>query len=98
VLSDFVFREEVFDWILEAESDLERAKRSFNWRDYSMTCFFVSNCFERVDFWERYPMLRKLASEKRAFEIIAYTPRELLKALEKSIVVKDASTYWVEIS
>ena len=43
-------------------------------------------------------MLRKLASEKRAFEIIAYTPRELFKALEKSIVIKNASTYWVEIS
>jgi len=67
-------------------------------KDSDVDLIVISKCFERIDFWERYPMLRKLATEKRAFEILAYTPEELLKALEKSIVVKDASTYWIEIT
>jgi len=53
---------------------------------------------KNTEFWERYPVLRKLASDKRSFEILAYTPEELREALEKSVVVKDASTYWVEVT
>jgi predicted nucleotidyltransferase len=67
-------------------------------RDSDVDLVVVSKCFENTEFSARYPVLRKFASDKRSFEILAYTPEELRKALEKSIVVKDASTYWIEVT
>jgi predicted nucleotidyltransferase len=67
-------------------------------RDSDVDLMVVSNCFEKIDYWSRYPFLRRLASERRSFEILAYTPRELEVVLERSIVIKDASTYWVEVA
>jgi predicted nucleotidyltransferase len=67
-------------------------------RDSDVDLIVVSKCFENTEFSARYPALRKLASDKRSFEILAYTPEELREALEKSVVVKDASTYWIEVT
>jgi Nucleotidyltransferase domain. len=66
-------------------------------RDSDVDVVVVSKHFEGVEFWKRYPQLRKLASERRAFDIVAYTPEELSKALERSAVIREASKYWVEV-
>ena len=66
-------------------------------RDSDVDVIVVSKYFENVEFWKRYPQLRKLASEKRAFDIIAYTPEELNRALERSTVIREASKYWIEV-
>lgn len=57
-------------------------------RDSDVDLVAISKCFENTEFSARYPVLRKLASDKRSFEILAHMPKELRKALEKSIVVK----------
>jgi predicted nucleotidyltransferase len=67
-------------------------------RDSDVDLIVVSNCFEKIDYWSRYSFLRRFASERRSFEILAYTPRELEVVLERNIVIKDASIYWVEVA
>jgi predicted nucleotidyltransferase len=46
-------------------------------RDSDVDLMVVSNCFEKIDYWSRYPFLRRFASERRSFEILAYTPGNL---------------------
>ena len=51
----------------------------------------------RDRFWERGATLRRLASREVPFEILAYTPEELEERLKRSVVLQDASEYWVRL-
>ena len=58
----------------------------------------VSEKFEGRPMPERINAVRGLAPDDMAFEILAYTPKELKEALKRSITIQDASTYWKKIS
>jgi hypothetical protein len=62
--------------------------------DSDIDIIVVSESFEGIPMPERINMIRKLAAKDLAFEILAYTPKELMKATTESIAVQDASTYW----
>jgi len=44
----FSVRDEVFDWVFEAERDVERARKLFELGDYSMACSLSQQAIERA--------------------------------------------------
>jgi len=66
--------------------------------DSDIDIVVVSDRFEGKSMPERINLVRRLASESLAFEILAYTPKELKEVLTKSMVIQDASTYWKKIT
>lgn len=66
--------------------------------DSDVDIVVVSERFEGISMSERINSVRKLATRSLAFEILAYTPKELKEALERSLVLQDASTYWRKIT
>ena len=65
--------------------------------DSDVDIVVVSNGFVGKSVPKRVGEVRKLAPEDTAFEILAYTPQELKKAIEKSVAIQDAATYWKRI-
>jgi len=61
-LDNYVLREDVHDWVHEAEADLERARKFFELGDYSMVCYLSQQaiiiCFLR----ERPPRTHDLTA------------------------------------
>jgi len=66
--------------------------------DSDVDILVVSEKFEGISMPERINAVRKLATGSLAFEILAYTPKELEEVLERSLVLQDASTYWRKIT
>lgn len=66
--------------------------------DSDVDLVIVSRCFENMAPEERYRLVRKLASRRLAFELLIYTPREFEKIREKSVVIRDASKYWIKLT
>jgi len=66
--------------------------------DSDVDIVVVSEGFCGKSLPERIGEVRKLAPEDTAFEILAYTPQELRKAMEKSMIIQDAKTYWKKIT
>lgn len=66
--------------------------------DSDVDIIVVSDKFEGKPMPERVNAIRKLAPESMAFEILAYTPKELKEATTKSIVIQDASAHWKRIT
>ena len=65
--------------------------------DSDVDLIVVSDDFEGVELAKRIAMVRALAPRDVSFEILAYTPVEFEEAKRRSIVVQDASTYWVKL-
>ncbi len=66
--------------------------------DSDVDLIVVSDGFEGLDIGKRYALIRKLLPRDRSFEILTYTRREFEEALRRSIVVQDASEYWIRIA
>jgi len=66
--------------------------------DIDIDIIVVSEAFKGRTMAERVNIVRKLAPENLAFEILTYTPQELKEALVRSITIQDASTYWKKIA
>lgn len=65
--------------------------------DSDIDLIVVSKSFKGENIVERISKLRRILPEDLAFEILAYTPVELKLALQKSVTVQDAATYWRRI-
>ena len=65
--------------------------------DSDIDIVVVSEKFEGKSMPERINLVRRLADGNVAFEILAYTPRELRETVTRSIIIQDASTYWKKI-
>ena len=65
--------------------------------DSDVDIIVVSEKFEGKPMPERVNIIRKLAPDNIAFEILAYTPKELKEATTKSIIIQDASVHWKRI-
>ena len=68
------------DWVEDSDIDL----------------IVVSSRFRGTPLHDRMVMLRKLAPDTRAFEILAYTPEEF-DEVKHSVVIGDAMEYWIEL-
>lgn len=69
------------DWLLESDLDL----------------VVVSSRYEGRELGERYLMTRSLLPENLSVELLLYTPEEFRRALRRSIVLRDASRYWIKL-
>ncbi len=47
-MNNRIVREEAFDWLEEAKMDLQRAVRSLNDRDYSLSCYMSQQAIEKA--------------------------------------------------
>jgi len=65
--------------------------------DSDVDIIVVSEKFEGKPMPERVNLVRKLAPYNLSFEILAYTPMELKKAMRKSLIIQDASAHWKRI-
>ena len=65
--------------------------------DSDIDIIVVSEKFEGKPMPERVNLVRKLAPDNLAFEILAYTPKELKEAMTKSLIIQDASAHWKRI-
>ena len=65
--------------------------------DSDIDVIVISRAFKGMEFWARGATLRRLASREVPFEILAYTPEELEELLKRSVVLQDASEYWVRL-
>ncbi|MFQ6075239.1 MAG: nucleotidyltransferase domain-containing protein, partial [Candidatus Bathyarchaeia archaeon] len=66
--------------------------------DSDVDIVVVSKGFEGKSMPKRVGEVRNLAPEDTAFEILAYTPQELRKVVERSVAIQDAKTYWKSIT
>jgi len=69
------------DWIEESDIDL----------------IVISPRFRGLRMYDRMSMLRKLAPDTHGFEILAYTPEEFEIVKRSSVIIKDASEYWIRL-
>lgn len=58
----------------------------------------ISKAFHGQDWIERIRELRMLAPEDKGFEILAYTPKEFQVKARSSVILRDASRYWLRLS
>jgi len=65
--------------------------------DSDIDVVVISKHFAKLSAEERVRILRKMASRKTPFQILAYTPEEFYKAKRKSVVLQDAEEYWVKL-
>jgi len=70
------------DWILDSDVDL----------------VVVSPRFEGLSIGERYALVRRMLPARISVEVLAYTPEEFERAKRRSVILKDASRYWVRIA
>ncbi|MEM3346350.1 MAG: nucleotidyltransferase domain-containing protein, partial [Desulfurococcaceae archaeon] len=70
------------DWIEDSDVDL----------------VVVSDAFKNMDLGERYALVRKMLPLNMGFEILTYTREEFEVAKRRSIVLRDASNYWIRIA
>ena len=70
------------DWIEDSDIDL----------------VVVSPAFRGRGLGERYRILRELLPPDVSVDILAYTPEEFRRALERSSILREASTYWVRLA
>lgn len=66
--------------------------------DSDVDLIVVSDGFEGLDIGKRYAIVRGFLPRDMGFEILTYTRREFNEAKRSSIVVQDASEYWIKIS
>jgi len=66
--------------------------------DSDIDVIVVSEKFKGKPMSERVNTIRKLAPDNLAFEILAYTPKELKEALTRSVIIQDASAHWKKIA
>ena len=60
----------------------------------------VSRDFEKTPFTKRLDIINKIIWKEKIepyIEALPYTPQELEEKLKKSIVVRDASKYWIQL-
>ena len=70
------------DWLLDSDVDL----------------VVVSPKFEGLSIGERYALVRRMLPGRISVEVLAYTPEEFERAKRRSVILKDASKYWVRIA
>lgn len=65
--------------------------------DSDVDIVVVSRGFEGLDIGRRYLIVRRLLPHHIGFDILAYTPEEFEEARRRSVILLDASEYWVRI-
>ncbi len=66
--------------------------------DSDVDLIVVSDKFEGLDLGKRYALVRKLLPKNKSFEILTFTRREFEEAKKRSIIIQDASEYWIKIA
>uniref|UniRef100_A0A7C3WJM6 DNA polymerase III subunit beta n=1 Tax=Thermofilum pendens TaxID=2269 RepID=A0A7C3WJM6_THEPE len=70
------------DWLLDSDVDL----------------VVVSPKFEGLSMGERYALVRRMLPAQISAEVLAYTPEEFARAKRRSVILRDASKYWVRVA
>jgi len=65
--------------------------------DSDVDVIVISKAFEGQDWGDRVKQVRMLAPKEIGFEILAYTPKEFEIKSSSSIILQDASRYWIKI-
>jgi len=66
-------------------------------KDSDIDLIVVSKSFGGLSIGERARKVRPLAPKNIAFELLIYTPEEFQKLKGRSIVLSDASEYWIRL-
>ncbi len=66
--------------------------------DIDVDLIVVSDKFEGLDPGKRYALVRKLLPKNKSFDILIFTRREFEEAKKRSIIIQDASEYWIKIA
>ena len=83
----------------EAEVYLFGSYARGDWlRSSDVDLVVVSPAFRGLGPGERYRLVRRLLPDTISVELLLYTPEEFARALERSVVLRDASRYWVRLS
>lgn len=94
-----VFAEKLKSILGSAEVYLFGSYARCDWlTDSDVDLIVVSDGFKGLSLGERYVLVRKLLPPNRGFEILTYTREEFEQARKKSIVIQDASEYWIKIA
>ncbi|MEM2912987.1 MAG: nucleotidyltransferase domain-containing protein [Candidatus Bathyarchaeia archaeon] len=91
------FLESLVKEIGDAEVYLFGSYARGDWvEDSDIDLVVISSRFRGMHMCDRMSMLRKLAPDTHAFEILAYTPEES-EVIKHSVVVGDAIEYWIKL-
>jgi len=66
--------------------------------DSDVDIVLVSDCFNNMEFENRFKYVRLMLNPKRSYTILAYTQNEFSEALQKSSMLQEISRYWIEIA
>ncbi|MBS7634941.1 nucleotidyltransferase domain-containing protein [Candidatus Bathyarchaeota archaeon] len=92
-----VFLENLLKEIGDAEVYIFGSYARGDWvEDSDIDLVVISSRFRGVNMCDRMSMLRKLAPDTYAFEILAYTPEEF-EVIKHSVVIGDAMEYWIKL-
>ena len=83
----------------EAEVYLFGSYARGDWlEDSDIDLVVVSPAFRGRSLGKRYRLVRELLPHDVSVEVLAYTPEEFEKALERSSLLREASKYWVRLA
>ncbi len=92
-----VFLENLLKEVGDAEVYIFGSFARGDWvEDSDIDLVVISSRFRAMNMCDRMSMLRKLAPDTYAFEILAYTPEEF-EAIKHSVVIGDAMEYWIKL-
>jgi len=94
-LEGFDVRDEVFDWVFEAEKDVERAKRLFDLGDYSMVCFLSQQAIEKALKAAIMALLRESPPRTQDLTVLYSMIRGVLELGERAKLLPEISQYYV---
>jgi len=91
----FSIRDEVFDWIFEAEKDVERARKLFELGDYSMACSLSQQAIERALRAAVMALLRESPPRVHDLTVLYSMVRGILDLGEKAELLPEILQYYV---
>jgi len=91
----FSVRDEVFDWVFEAERDVERARKLFELGDYSMVCFLSQQAIERALRAVVMALLRESPPRVHDLTVLYSMVRGILDLGERAELLPEISQYYV---
>jgi len=67
-------------------------------KDSDIDLIVITPKFKGLSLGERYLKTRRLISKKVSVELLLYTLEEFKEVRKKSIIIQDASEYWIKLA
>jgi HEPN domain-containing protein len=94
-LNNYVLREDVYDWVHEAEADLERARKFLELGDYSMVCYLSQQAIKKSLKAIIIGFLREMPPHTNDLTALYSMVKTMFNLGEKANLLPEVSQYYI---